>query len=142
MNSRERQRSAATASERRKSKYSNDTTTKPPPLSSGSKEPDSTAAQSHPPHRPSTGRIYVPHALRLAQGALAVAAGVIVARVARRSAHALWLVPMSVVLARLAFDPVDHLYYFDGVQAAALVALALVAARGLRLPRLAREPLA
>ncbi|HEY8705475.1 MAG TPA: hypothetical protein VIL98_12020 [Gaiellaceae bacterium] len=80
--------------------------------------------------------------LRLAQGALALAAGVIVARVARRSAHALWLVPMSVVLARLAFDPVDHLYYFDGVQAAALVALALVAARGLRLPRLARETLA
>jgi len=48
---------------------------------------------------------------------------------------------MSVVLTRLALDPVDHLYYFDGVQAAALVALTLVAARGLRLPRLAREPL-
>jgi hypothetical protein len=80
--------------------------------------------------------------LRLAQGALSVAVGVTVARVARRSAHALWLVPMSVVLARLALDPVDHLYYFDGVQAAALVALALVAARGLRIPRLAREPLA
>ena len=49
---------------------------------------------------------------------------------------------MSVVLARLALDPRDHGYYFDGVQAAALVALALVAASGLRLPRLAREPLA
>jgi len=80
--------------------------------------------------------------LRLAQGAVALAAGVIVARVARRSAHALWLVPMSVVLVRLALDPRDHGYYFDGVQAVALVALALVAARGLRLPRLAREPLA
>lgn len=80
--------------------------------------------------------------LRLAQGALAVAAGVIVARVARGSAHVLWLVPMSVVLARLALDPRDHGYYFDAVQATALVALALVAARGLRLPRLAREPLA
>ena len=79
--------------------------------------------------------------LRLAQGALALAAGVLVARAARGTAHVLWLVPMSVVLARLAHDPRDHGYYFDAVQATALVALALVAAHGLRLPRLAREPL-
>jgi hypothetical protein len=79
--------------------------------------------------------------LRLAQGALALAAGVLVARAARGTAHVLWLVPMSVVVARLALDPRDHGYYFDAVQAVALVALALVAAHGLRLPRLAREPL-
>ena len=80
--------------------------------------------------------------LRLAQGAVAVAAGALVARLARRSAHALWLVPMCVVLVRLALDPRDHGYYFDGVQSVALIALALVAARGLRLPHVAREPLA
>jgi hypothetical protein len=80
--------------------------------------------------------------LRLAQGAVAVAAGVLVARLAQRSAHVLWLVPLSVVLVRLALDPRDHGYYFDGVQSVALIALALVAARGLRLPRVAREPLA
>lgn len=80
--------------------------------------------------------------LRLAQGAVALAVGVAVARAARSSAHVTWLVPMSVVLVRLALDPIDHGYYFDGVQAAALVALALVAARGLRVPRLAREPVA
>jgi len=80
--------------------------------------------------------------LRLAQGAVAVAAGALVARLARRSAHALWLVPMCVVLVRLALDPRDHGYYFDGVQSVALIALALVAARGLRLPLVAREPLA
>jgi len=93
------------------------------------------------------GHVFVPGTpfgwpLRLAQGALALAAGVLVARAARRSAHALWLVPMSVVLARLALDPTDHGYYFDAVQGVALVALALVAARGLRLPRLARQSFA
>jgi hypothetical protein len=80
--------------------------------------------------------------LRLAQGAVAVAAGLLVARLARRSTHALWLVPLSVMLVRLALDPRDHGYYFDGVQSVALIALALVAARGLRLPRVAREPVA
>jgi hypothetical protein len=79
---------------------------------------------------------------RLAQGAVAVAAGVLVARLGRRSAHVLWLMPLSIVLVRLALDPRDHGYYFDGVQSIALIALALVAARGLRLPRLAREPVA
>jgi hypothetical protein len=77
---------------------------------------------------------------RLAQGALALAVGAIAARVVRGSLHALWLVPMCVVLTRLALDPLDHGYYFDAVQATALVGLALVAARGVRLPRLAREP--
>ena len=80
--------------------------------------------------------------LRLAQGAVAVAAGALVARRLRNSWHVLWLVPIAIVLVRLALDPRDHGYYFDGVQSVALVGLALVAARGLRLPRVAPEPLA
>jgi hypothetical protein len=82
--------------------------------------------------------------LRLAQGGLAVAAGVGVARAARRSSHALWLVPLVIVLVRIALDPMDSGYYFDGIQAPALAGLVLVAARGLRLPagRIARQPAA
>jgi hypothetical protein len=68
--------------------------------------------------------------LRLAQGAAVLVIGVIAARLGRGSVHAVWFVPMSIVLARLALDPQEHGYYFDGVQATALVALTLVAARG------------
>lgn len=79
--------------------------------------------------------------LRLVQAAVAVAAGLAVARVARGSRHALWLVPGAVVLARLLLDPLDTYYYFVGIEGPALVALALVAAYGLPFPhRLAGEP--
>ena len=71
--------------------------------------------------------------LRLAQGGLAVAAGVAVARAARRSPHALWLAPLVVVLVRIALDPLQSGYYFDGIQSPALVGLVLVASSGLRL---------
>jgi hypothetical protein len=82
--------------------------------------------------------------LRLAQGGLAVAAGVGVARAVRRSPHALWLVPLVIVLVRVALDPLDSGYYFDGIQAPALAGLVLVASRGLRLRarRVALEPVA
>ena len=82
--------------------------------------------------------------LRLLQGAVAVGAGVAVARAARGSRHAIWLVPGVVVLARLLLDPLDSGYYFVGIEGPALVGLALAAAVGLRLPgrRLAGEPLA
>jgi hypothetical protein len=82
--------------------------------------------------------------LRLVQGGLAVASGVGIARVARRSPHALWLVPLAIVLVRVALDPMDSGYYFDGIQAPALAGLLLVAARGLRIPagRIARQPVA
>ena len=83
--------------------------------------------------------------LRLLQGAVAVGAGVAVARAARGSRHALWLVPGAVVLARLLLDPLDSGYYFVGIEGPALVGLALAAAVGLRLPgrrHLAGEPLA
>jgi hypothetical protein len=71
--------------------------------------------------------------LRFAQGALALAAGITLARLAHRTRHALWLVPGVVVLARLLVDPLDSYYYFVAIEAPALVGLALVAARGLRL---------
>ena len=80
--------------------------------------------------------------LRLAQGALALAAGVALARAARRSPHALWAVPAVVVLVRLLLDPLGSGYYYVGLEAPALVGLALVAVRELGLPRVAREPLA
>jgi hypothetical protein len=82
--------------------------------------------------------------LRLLQGAVAVGAGVAVARAARGSRHALWLVPCIVVIVRLLLDPLDSGYYFVAVEGPALVGLALAAAYGLRLPgrRLAGEPLA
>ena len=82
--------------------------------------------------------------LRLLQGAVAVGAGIAVARAARGSRHAVWLVPAVVVLARLLLDPLDSYYYFVGIEGPALVGLALAAAVGLRLPgrRLAGEPLA
>jgi hypothetical protein len=66
---------------------------------------------------------HVGWALRLAQGAAALLAGLGVARLARRSAHAVWLVPLAVVLARLALDPLDNGYYFVGVVGPALVGL-------------------
>jgi hypothetical protein len=82
--------------------------------------------------------------LRLIQGAVAVGAGVAVARAARGSRHAVWLVPGVVVLTRLLLDPLDSGYYFVGIEAPALIGLALAAAYGLRVPgtRLAREPVA
>ncbi|HEX3226732.1 MAG TPA: hypothetical protein VHQ89_11590 [Gaiellaceae bacterium] len=67
---------------------------------------------------------HVGWALRIAQGAAALAAGFGVARLARRSVHAVWLVPLAVVLARLALDPLDNGYYFVGVVGPALVGLA------------------
>jgi hypothetical protein len=81
--------------------------------------------------------------VRLAQGGVALAAGLGVARIARGSRHSLWLVPAVVVLARLLLDPLDSGYYFVGIEGPALVGLALVAARGLPFAgrRLAGEPL-
>jgi hypothetical protein len=82
--------------------------------------------------------------LRIAQGALALGAGVAVARATRNSRHAVWLVPGAVVVVRLLLDPLDSGYYFVAIEGPALVGLALAGAIGLRLPgrRLAREPLA
>jgi len=83
--------------------------------------------------------------LRLVQAGAAVGAGIAVARAARGSRHALWLVPGAVVLARLLLDPLDSGYYFVAVEGPALVGLALVAAYGLPFAgrrRFAGQPLA
>jgi len=82
--------------------------------------------------------------LRIAQGAIALAAGLAVGRAVRGSRHAVWLVPGAIVAARLLLDPHLNDYYFTAIEAPALVALALVAAGGLPLRgrRLAGEPLA
>lgn len=79
--------------------------------------------------------------MRLAQGALALVAGVALARAARLSSHALWAVPAVVVLVRLLLDPLGSGYYYVGLEAPALVGLALVAAWGLRLRRLVPVPI-
>jgi hypothetical protein len=82
--------------------------------------------------------------LRLVQGGLAVLTGAGLARAVRRSPHALWLVPLAIVLVRIALDPLQSGYYFDGIQAPALVGLVLAMSRGLRLraARVALEPAA
>ena len=75
--------------------------------------------------------------MRFAQGALALVAGIVLARRARLSSHVLWAVPAVVVLVRLLLDPLGSGYYFVGLEGPALVGLALVAAWSLRLRRLA-----
>jgi hypothetical protein len=64
--------------------------------------------------------------LRFVQGGAAILVGVVVARAARRSTHALWLVPAVVVGVRLLLDPLASDYYFAGLVGPALVGLALV----------------
>jgi hypothetical protein len=73
---------------------------------------------------------HVGWALRLAQGAVALGAGIGVARLARRSVHGVWLVPLAIVLARLALDPLDNGYYFVGVVGPALVGLSAFVTSG------------
>lgn len=62
--------------------------------------------------------------LRLLQASLSVAVGSVVALALRRSAHALWAVPLATATARLAVDPVGASYYWVLVQLLALMALA------------------
>jgi hypothetical protein len=72
--------------------------------------------------------------LRLLQGALALGAATLVLRQTRRSLHAVWLVPLAIVLVRLLLDPQLHLYYFAEVAAPALVGAAALAGRQGRTP--------
>jgi hypothetical protein len=67
--------------------------------------------------------------LRLLQGGAALAAGGALAWRLRRNVHAVWVVPLVVVVVRLLLDPLDSDYYFLGVATPALVGLALVASR-------------
>jgi hypothetical protein len=67
--------------------------------------------------------------LRLAQGALAVGAGVAVARLLRHSPHALWAVPLAIVAAKLLLDPDLYSYYLAAPQGPIFVGAALGASR-------------
>lgn len=78
--------------------------------------------------------------LRLVQATVAVAIGVTVARLLRRSPHALWATPLAIVAARLQFDPDLYQYYLAGPQGPILVAAALGAARFGWARGTAREP--
>ena len=62
--------------------------------------------------------------MRLLQGLAALAAGAGVALVLRRSLHAVWLVPLTVVSVRLVLDPVRYPWYWLAVQTLALLGAA------------------
>jgi hypothetical protein len=67
--------------------------------------------------------------LRLLQAAVACGLGAAVALRLRRSVHAVWLVPLVVVLARIALDPLAYGWYWLEAEALALVgAAALITA--------------
>ena len=70
-------------------------------------------------------------AMRVAQGLVALAAGAGVALAFRRTLHAVWLAPLTVVAVRLALDPVRYPWYWLAVQTLALLgAAALVTSPG------------
>jgi hypothetical protein len=67
--------------------------------------------------------------LRIVQAAVAVAAGLAVARLLRHSPHALWAAPLAVVVARLLLDPLLYDYYLAGPQGPIFIGAALGVAR-------------
>jgi hypothetical protein len=67
--------------------------------------------------------------LRLLQAAVACGLGAAVALRFRRSVHAVWLVPLAVVVSRIALDPLAYGWYWLEAEALALIgAGALIAA--------------
>jgi hypothetical protein len=72
--------------------------------------------------------------MRLMQALAALAAGAGVALVLRRSIHAVWLAPLTVVAVRLVLDPVRYPWYWLPVQTLALFGAAAL----LTSPRFAR----
>jgi hypothetical protein len=64
--------------------------------------------------------------LRLLQSSLALACGAGIALAARRSVHAVWLVPLGVVLVRLLLDPLSFGWYWLEAEALVLVGAALL----------------
>jgi hypothetical protein len=63
--------------------------------------------------------------LRLLQAAVACGVGALLARRLRASAQAVWVVPLSVALARILLDPVSFGWYWLEVEALTLVGAAL-----------------
>ncbi len=70
-----------------------------------------------------------PWHLRLLQAVVALAAGSAVAIAVRRTPHGVWLVPLAVLVTRLALDPLLYPYYWLAPQTVALLAAAFVVSR-------------
>ena len=68
-----------------------------------------------------------PWTLRLLQGAAALAIGVALALVLRRSPRALWVVPLGIVAVRILLDPALYSWYWLGLETVAIVAAAELA---------------
>jgi hypothetical protein len=68
----------------------------------------------------------VPWTYRLAQGAVALIAGAVAARLARTSPHVIWEVPASVVAGRFLLEPVNFAYYWLALWMLAVVCVAEV----------------
>lgn len=62
--------------------------------------------------------------MRLAQGTAALGVGALVAWALRRTLHAVWLAPLSVVAVRLLLDPVRYPWYWLALQVLALLGIA------------------
>jgi hypothetical protein len=71
--------------------------------------------------------------LRLVQAAVAVGAGISVARALRHSPQAIWAAPLAVVAARLLLDPILNSYYLAAPKGLLLVGAAVAAGRWTRL---------
>jgi hypothetical protein len=76
---------------------------------------------------------------RIVQGAFAVSAGLYAARLLRQSPHALWVVPLAIVAARLLLDPVLYAYYLAGLQGPIFLGAAVGASRVIVLRKARRE---
>lgn len=80
--------------------------------------------------------------LRLVQAALAVSAGIAVARALRHSPHAIWVVLLAVVAVRLLLDPILLSYYLAEPKGLIFVGAAAGAAHWTRLRSTPRESFA
>jgi hypothetical protein len=73
--------------------------------------------------------------MRLAQGLAALGAGAAVAWKLRRTTHAVWLAPLTVVAVRMALDPVRYPWYWLAVQTLVLLGAADLLAGRFRFAR-------
>jgi len=73
--------------------------------------------------------------MRLVQGLAALGAGTLVAWKLRRTTHAVWLAPLTVVAARMALDPVRYPWYWLAVQTLVLLGAADLLASRIRFAR-------